>query len=161
MEHDACRNTARYKTAGQNLAIFWSKPNAKPIKEAIQQAIQNWYDEYKDVPSLQEVEKLGSTRPKKPIGHWTQVVQSKAHRIGCSVVQFTNNKGWQTVLVGCNYRLLSLLPIYHMYMVAINYCITESITVPVICGLIRYSVLAHQPVYAKQVNIPNTQDFVV
>lgn len=104
MEHDKCRNTARYTTAGQNLAIFGSKPDAKPIKEAIQEAVQMWYDEFKFVPSFQVVEKLGSVRASKPIGHWTQLVQSKADRIGCSVVQFTDRNGWQQVLIGCNYR---------------------------------------------------------
>lgn len=104
MEHDSCRNTASFLHAGQNLAIFGSKPNAKPIKDSITKAIQMWYDEYKDVPSLQEVEKLGSSRARKPIGHWTQLVQSKAHRIGCSVVRFTDQKGWKQVLIGCNYR---------------------------------------------------------
>lgn len=104
MEHDSCRNTARYRTAGQNLAIFGSKPNARPIKEAITKSMQSWYDEFKDVPSLQEVEKLGSSRARKPIGHWTQLVQSKAHRIGCSVVQFTDQDDWKQILIGCNYR---------------------------------------------------------
>lgn len=104
MEHDECRNTAKYKIAGQNLAIFGSKPNFRPIKEAIQESIQSWYDEYKDVPSLREVEKLGSSRAKKPIGHWTQLVQSKVNRIGCSAVQFTDRRGWKQILIGCNYR---------------------------------------------------------
>lgn len=107
MKHDKCRNTARYLTAGQNLAIFGSKPNAKPIEDAIHDAVQNWYAEFKDCSSLNEVKKLGSTRVTKPIGHWTQLVQSKAHRIGCSVIQFIDRRGWKQVLVGCNYRSLS------------------------------------------------------
>lgn len=86
--------------------MFGSKPNHRPIKETIQQSAQSWYDEYKNVPSLEEVKKLGSSGVNfRSIGHWSQLVQSKAHRIGCSVVQFTDPEGWKQTLIGCNYRL--------------------------------------------------------
>lgn len=104
MEHDACRNTAKYKTAGQNLAKLGSKPNHRPLKEAIESGITMWYNEYKDVPSLAEVKKIGSSGGDFfKIGHWNQFMQSRAHRIGCSVVQYTDRSGWKQTLVGCNY----------------------------------------------------------
>lgn len=103
MKHDKCRNTARYKTAGQNLALFMSSPNHRPIKDTITEAITMWYNEYKYVPNLKEVNKLGSSGGSfSKIGHWNQLMQSKANRIGCSVVQFTKT-GWKQPLIGCNY----------------------------------------------------------
>lgn len=115
MEHDKCRRTVNYITAGQNLAIFGSKPNFRPIEEAIEQSVQNWYDEYKLVPNLQEVEKLGSSGTNfMKIGHWCQLVQAKANRVGCSIVQFTDEDGWKQILIGCNYSAGNMrgYPIY-------------------------------------------------
>lgn len=107
MEHDGCRKTEKYLVAGQNLAMVASKPDFTPVEKVIQQSVQMWYAEYKDVLDLKEVDKLGSSHSKwNLIGHWTQFVQSKAHRIGCSVVEFTDRDGWKRTLVGCNYRLL-------------------------------------------------------
>lgn len=115
MEHDACRRTAKYKTAGQNLALFGSKPNFRPIEEAIKGAVEGWYNEFIDVPHIKEVEKMGSSGADfSKIGHWVQLVQAKANRIGCSIVQYTDQDGWKQTLIGCNYSAGNLVgtPIY-------------------------------------------------
>lgn len=110
MEHDECRRTEKYKTAGQNLALAGSKPNFRPIKEAIKGAVKGWYDEFKDVESVKEVEELGSSGSDfSKIGHWNQLVQAYADRIGCSIVQFTDQNGWKQTLIGCNYSAGNLM----------------------------------------------------
>lgn len=110
MEHDTCRRTAKYKIAGQNLALFGSKPNFKPIEDAIKGAVEGWYNEYKDVPNIREVERMGSSGADfSKIGHWVQLVQAKAHRIGCSIVKYTDEDNWKQVLIGCNYNAGNLV----------------------------------------------------
>lgn len=96
---DVCRITAKFKNVGQNVAKFGSKQNHSEIKEAIQWAMQIWYNQ------IEEVEKLKWSQ----LGRWAQLVQSNAHRIGCSVVQYTDRQGWKQTLIGCNYRSLFLV----------------------------------------------------
>lgn len=113
MSHDSCRRTGKYTTAGQNLWMGMSMPNFMDVKAAIKGAVQSWFNEVKDVPNVSEVNSLGSSRASKPIGHWTQLVQSYANRIGCSVIKYENGQ-WKSILIGCNYAVGNMLtwPIY-------------------------------------------------
>lgn len=104
IQHDQCHKTEKYKKPGQNLGAFCSNSrNGPSIGKSIREVVQDWYDEYKHVPNLDEVESLGSSRARKPIGHWSQFVQSKSQRIGCSVVKFTNDDKNNCIVIGCNY----------------------------------------------------------
>lgn len=49
MKHDECRNTDKFKYAGQNLAYIGggTQPNAERIKTLV----KAWFDEYKDANS--------------------------------------------------------------------------------------------------------------
>lgn len=108
LEHDSCQKTAKYKLAGQNIALLRSAGKIQ-VEEAIQKSTKLWHDEYKNVPSLNEIHKLGSSSATQPIGHWTQLIQSKADRIGCSVVEFVDEEGWESTLIGCNYSAGSVV----------------------------------------------------
>lgn len=99
LAHDSCRDTARYKMAGQNIGVA-CRSRALSTKEEIHNLIQSWYDEYKIVTNLEEVKRLGNTQT-RGIGHWTQVVQSKVNRIGCSAIKFTRSN---CIVIGCNYN---------------------------------------------------------
>lgn len=97
--HDGCRDTAGYKMAGQNLGLTCGN-YALSVKERIEDHTQRWYDEHKILTDLEEVKRLGKTQT-QGIGHWTQLVQSKANRIGCSAIKFTRAN---CIMVGCNYN---------------------------------------------------------
>lgn len=116
MAHDKCRNTANYKIAGQNLYESCAFPNSPSIADGVNKAMEGWFNEYKDVPNINEVRSLGSSRARKPIGHWTQFVQSKADRVGCSVVKYNDQSDWKCILVACNYNAGNLMqkPIYNI-----------------------------------------------
>lgn len=115
MAHDQCRRTSKYKIAGQNLAYSCGYPTSKPIAVAVNESIRGWFDEYKDVPSISEVHELGSSHARKPIGHFTQFVQSKADRVGCSIVKY-NDQDFKCILIACNYNAGNLMehPIYNI-----------------------------------------------
>lgn len=102
MEHDACRDTAKYKTVGQNLAMYFRSPLLKlSVIDHMKELMKDWYDEYRLVKNLDEVNSLGSSGS-SGIYHWAQFVQSKADRIGCSAVRMSEPHG---VLFGCNYNV--------------------------------------------------------
>lgn len=99
IKDDVCRKTAKFKNVGQRFANLGSTPNHREIKEAIQKSMQVWNNH------IEEVEKLDWSR----LGRWAQLFQSNAHRIGCSVVQYTDRQGRKRTLIGCNYRSLFLV----------------------------------------------------
>lgn len=120
MAHDKCRNTAKYKFAGQNLYYSCSNPNnqyaSKSIAHAVNESMELWYDEYKDVPNISEVRSFDSSGATKKIGHFTQLVFSLADRVGCSVVKYNDEKDWNCVLVACNYNVGNVVgdPLYNI-----------------------------------------------
>lgn len=116
MQHDSCRNTAKFKIAGQNLYSTCGFPKVAPIPTAVNQSMEGWFNEYKDVPNINEVRSLGSSRARKPIGHWTQFVQSKADRIGCAIVKYSDQSDWKCMVIACNYAAGNLMqkPIYNI-----------------------------------------------
>lgn len=113
MEHDKCRRTSKFPTAGQNLSGGASKPDYKDDKEAIKEAIKGWYDEYKNVNDLNDVKKFEGENLMK-MGHWSQLVWSYANRIGCSLIKYEDDEGWKNSLIGCNYSSGNMMgsPIY-------------------------------------------------
>lgn len=118
VSNDECRRTARYKVVGQNLHQYCSNP-ATPIDDVIWQGVNNWFDQYVNIKSLDEVHRLGSTRAPKSILSFTQMVQSKANRIGCSVIQHRDNRNQNCVLIGCNYNVGNLVG-YPLYKIGPN-----------------------------------------
>ena len=48
MQHDQCRNTKKFKYAGQNLATMSWKGMQKTVSSVVNSQIQSWFDEYMD-----------------------------------------------------------------------------------------------------------------
>lgn len=117
MVDDKCRRTFNYKTVGQNTHAICEKPKYVPIDVAVTESINTWFSEYKNVPNLEVVQDYGSTQTDSPIKHFAQLVQSKADRIGCSIVRYIRNGRHgllKCTVIGCNYSVGNVngLPIY-------------------------------------------------
>lgn len=110
MRHDYCRKTAKYLHAGQNIFRSCGSPNYETIPNAVNQSMEDWYREYKDVPSMEAIHRLGTVKAQRQIGHFTQVIQSRANRIGCSMVKYINQRDWRCVLITCNYAVGNIAP---------------------------------------------------
>ncbi|XP_001663083.2 venom allergen 5-like [Aedes aegypti] len=109
MEHDACRSTAQFKYAGQNLAFSWTSGSLKKHNENIRHNIMKWFMEHKDA-KMDHIRKFGRT--KKPIGHFTAMVRDASSHIGCAMSSYTKTrKGYKgkEFLMACNYATTNIL----------------------------------------------------
>ncbi|XP_055607920.1 antigen 5 like allergen Cul n 1-like [Uranotaenia lowii] len=102
-EHDFCRNTERFITAGQNILITSVLPNRKPLVEEIM-AIDSFFSEYKDatVEDLKAYPRYLGEGPM--IGHFTQIGADRANRVGCSLIRWKNSN-WYNYMFVCNYSM--------------------------------------------------------
>lgn len=98
IEHDLCRSTAKFKHVGQNLAHFASFPKHDSLHEIIKKSIENWFDEIK-MAKLDDVKKC--CKRNQSVGHFTQIIQDKANRLGCAVARYTQSDLKHTI-VACN-----------------------------------------------------------
>lgn len=117
MVDDKCRRTFDYKTVGQNTHAICEKPNHVSIGAAVTESINTWFSEYRNVPNLEAVQNYGISETDRPIKHFTQLVQSKADRIGCSIVRYIRNGKHgllKCTIIGCNYSVGNVngFPIY-------------------------------------------------
>ena len=119
MNHDACRNTDKYKTSGQNLAWQSSSSAITPagIRYAVINGISKWFNEYEyvedsDIDSFNRLTGLSGNQ----IGHFTCLVKDVITRVGCAVVTYMKN-GNTNVYTVCNYgRKYSIsIKIYQHY----------------------------------------------
>jgi hypothetical protein len=100
-EHESCNSTPEFHHVGQNIAIRvnqfpWDDFNS--INRAIVKAINNWFNEIK-MANQNDIDKC--CRRTDIVGHFTQIVQENAHRIGCAISQFSENRMF-TTLITCN-----------------------------------------------------------
>lgn len=114
MIDDKCHRTFNYKTVGQNKHVICEKPDHVSISGAVNEAMTTWFSEYKFVPSLDAIQQFGSAPADSPIKHFTQMVQSNADRIGCSIVRYIRKGKLKCTLIGCNYSVGNVkgLPVY-------------------------------------------------
>lgn len=84
---DRCRRTFNYKTVGQNTYSICEKKRHVPIRAAVEEALSTWFNEHKNITSMDVVQHFGNPAD-RPIKHFTQMVKSKADRIGCSIIRF-------------------------------------------------------------------------
>lgn len=106
MVEDNCRRTFNYKTAGQNTHAICDKPDYVPIGAAVNESLNTWFSEYKNVPNLDAIQNYGSIQADSPIKQFTQMVQSNADRIGCSIVRYIRkgrHGSLKCTIIGCNY----------------------------------------------------------
>jgi len=107
--HDQCRNTDKYKYAGQNIAQVMSTPNYFETIKAVDYLFGLWFDEYK-VCDMTYINKFRSSSAK--IGHFTQIVSAGANKVGCAITTFADSS--KNVYLVCDYSLINILdrPIY-------------------------------------------------
>lgn len=112
MEHDACRRTPLYMSAGQNLWISWNSVSYASIASAASASGKCWFDEYK----LTNQTLIRSCCQPPSAGHFTQFSQYRVVAIGCAVARYVDSasKNMKATLVACNYSYGNLVgqPIY-------------------------------------------------
>ncbi|XP_020284652.1 venom allergen 3-like [Pseudomyrmex gracilis] len=95
--HDECRNVERYPV-GQNIVMTMSTgKNGSPVEDMI----GSWYNEVAKM-DRREVEKL-TGKNFHDIGHYTQLVSDKSHKIGCGRIKYRGQNGWNNQFLVCNY----------------------------------------------------------
>ena len=111
-EHDHCRNTEKFKYAGQNIALSQASDEFETLNAIIKNAHQNWYIEVQN--ATQNVIDSYYFSSYKVIGHFTQIVNDLSNEVGCAVVQYTEIDGWKSSLFVCDYARTNImnLPIY-------------------------------------------------
>ncbi|XP_012287834.1 venom allergen 3-like [Orussus abietinus] len=95
-QHDKCRSVDRF-VVGQNLA---QRATTGIDNGPIENLVTSWYNEVKDFNASQ-VPKLSNFNA--ATGHYTQLVWAKSKYIGCGVIRFKPENGWNTTTLVCNY----------------------------------------------------------
>lgn len=110
--HDQCRNTEKFKYAGQNIALSEASVEFETLNAIIKNALQNWYIEVQNT-TQSEIDSYYFSSD-KVIGHFTQIVNDLSNEVGCAVVQYTESDGWKSSLFVCDYARTNIkgLPIY-------------------------------------------------
>uniref|UniRef100_U5EZT9 Venom allergen-1 n=1 Tax=Corethrella appendiculata TaxID=1370023 RepID=U5EZT9_9DIPT len=94
--HDPCRNTAKYKLVGQNIAAnsFFGM-DFSPL-DTITELITSWCGEYENANQqfVDNYPGLGFDPP-RDIGHFAQIASDRTVSMACAMVQYTQNEGGQ------------------------------------------------------------------
>uniref|UniRef100_F5GTY0 Venom allergen-1 n=1 Tax=Simulium guianense TaxID=445764 RepID=F5GTY0_SIMGU len=112
-EHDKCRNTMKYRSAGQNLAYSAHGDSHKPLAAQLKKMMRAFYDEQKDA-NMTFIEKYTNhPTPGTQIGHFTQLVSDRTTRVGCAISRYTEwNAKYQmdmkTMLLACDYSFTNI-----------------------------------------------------
>ncbi|XP_050093931.1 antigen 5 like allergen Cul n 1-like [Anopheles aquasalis] len=105
--HDACRNTAVYAWAGQNIAITSFYGMTKTVETLITDMTKRWWDEYKiTLQSFVDAYPRNYTGP--AIGHFTQMASDRSSKIGCAM-QYWLAGIWNNYYLVCNYGVTNVL----------------------------------------------------
>lgn len=110
--HDSCRNTDKYRFAGQNIFRMSSSPDFHPVKSTIKRSVNLWFNEYKDAsPSI--IQKYVRTNGPE-IGHFTAMVNDRVTEVGCAAVMYVDSKQSKVFLFTCDYSYTNVLnkPVY-------------------------------------------------
>ncbi|XP_073828567.1 venom allergen-1 [Musca autumnalis] len=85
--HDLCRNTPRFPYSGQNIGYYWIRREIKSHSRRMKNFIVNWFKEHIDAD--QSFIDAYHLHPKgKKIGHFTQMVADRVHRVGCAAIRY-------------------------------------------------------------------------
>ncbi|XP_031626612.1 antigen 5 like allergen Cul n 1-like [Contarinia nasturtii] len=124
--HDKCRDTQKYRSAGQNIAERWTTDlnwDRNFTTKDLTDLAFGWFDENKDgqhygwMDLINKLEEKDFDNSGPDVGHFTQWVQEKAEAIGCAAA-FTKmtveGKETQAVLFACNYSYGNMIgsPVY-------------------------------------------------
>ncbi|XP_055609400.1 antigen 5 like allergen Cul n 1-like [Uranotaenia lowii] len=103
--HDECRNTKKYPSAGQNLAMRGSSSDKEPdYAVEIPKHIELWWKE-KDAVTQDQIDEYYS---KSGTGHFTLLARDKANRIGCAMVWYKDGS-WYRTRMTCDYSYTNMI----------------------------------------------------
>uniref|UniRef100_A0A182PTQ3 SCP domain-containing protein n=1 Tax=Anopheles epiroticus TaxID=199890 RepID=A0A182PTQ3_9DIPT len=85
--HDECRSTERYRYAGQNIAKRTVCGRTLKLAEIVNSSLNAWFDEYWDAND-EMLSKYPNHSLKKPIGHFTLLVNDNVYFIGCALISY-------------------------------------------------------------------------
>ncbi|XP_053672319.1 antigen 5 like allergen Cul n 1-like [Anopheles nili] len=86
--HDQCRNTDIYHYAGQNIAKRTVCGRELKFTEVLNSSIHVWYAEHADA-NIEMLSKYPSHELRKPIGHFTLIVNDNVFFIGCALISYS------------------------------------------------------------------------
>ncbi|EAT38906.1 AAEL009239-PA [Aedes aegypti] len=111
LDHDKCRNTKEFPFSGQNLAIIWYRGYNYQPEDRVTYFIQQWFNEHKDCPKSYIDKYLGKHQGPQ-IGHFTQMVNDRVSKVGCSLVHYPTNQDNKATLnyyFVCNYSMTNIV----------------------------------------------------
>ncbi|CAH1966228.1 unnamed protein product [Acanthoscelides obtectus] len=101
-EHDKCRGTKKFKTAGQNLYMSTARSSGQKLafsdpQKFAQNGVESWYSEIE----IANPADIADTYKFVPgTGHWTQMIWAETTHIGCAIVEQFNG---EEAYLACNY----------------------------------------------------------
>ncbi|XP_055611191.1 antigen 5 like allergen Cul n 1-like [Uranotaenia lowii] len=144
--HDKCRETSKYPASGQNLAYYKYIKGSPDIDKVIDILVNRWYSEYKDA-NVGHIHKYPENYQGPKIGHFTEFVQDRNDRIGCTLVQWLE-KPKTVIYLACNYARTNIIgqPAYITGAVASQCTTGTNSEYPALCSpkeLVDYSAAAN------------------
>ncbi|XP_055584701.1 antigen 5 like allergen Cul n 1-like [Uranotaenia lowii] len=104
MKGDACRNTAKYPAAGQNLATYSMYGLNITVDDIANIMIKNWY-RYASGGSSQMLQRYPTSGT--TIATFTQMVKDTADRVGCAMSTWKDGI-WTRYYLVCNYAITNI-----------------------------------------------------
>ncbi|CRL08248.1 CLUMA_CG020871, isoform A [Clunio marinus] len=109
LSHDPCHNTF-YNTSsnrlifsGQNIAFLLTTGTRYSVEEVLWYSAANWFRESQATP-VNLVDSISFANLSYVVGHFTQMVYDKNIRVGCAIVEWTENEGNKKLSrLTCNY----------------------------------------------------------
>ncbi|XP_052862397.1 antigen 5 like allergen Cul n 1-like [Anopheles cruzii] len=105
--HDACRNTATYAWAGQNLAMKKYYGMTFTNQDLAKSAIDSWWGEY-NVTSQAQTDSYPSGSVSPAIGHFTQMASDRTSTIGCAMQKWLDGQ-YTSIYTVCDYSVTNVV----------------------------------------------------
>ncbi|XP_034486541.1 antigen 5 like allergen Cul n 1-like [Drosophila innubila] len=105
MKHDACHNTNKFKSSGQNLAII--SGSSETDEQLLTACINMWWNENKNA-NMAVINSYPKTWTGDQIGHFTAMAQQPNYAVGCAAARYVSNKVRNFLLV-CNYATTNII----------------------------------------------------
>lgn len=104
-DHDQCRNIDGIQFAGQNLYTFAGTGSLPDTKQIVKDAVNFWYAEVENATQA-NIDRCCESQ--YVVGHFTQVVNDLSDQLGCGLVQYKDEKKWNTIIMACDYSRTNL-----------------------------------------------------
>uniref|UniRef100_A0A182PWT7 Venom allergen-1 n=1 Tax=Anopheles epiroticus TaxID=199890 RepID=A0A182PWT7_9DIPT len=106
--HDECHNTAQFRFAGQNIALYRYSGPLKSVEELILKEILAWWTEA-NATTQAELDRYPKQELLSPIGHFAQMINDRAWKVGCAAQQWTESKEYNVFYLVCNYSFSNMV----------------------------------------------------